>query len=164
METLLIILAIVFGFVGLLGSILPVLPGSPLSFIGLVLLLFCDGADISSASIWVSAIFLAIVSVLDYVAPVWFTNLCGGSKQSTRGSVAGLVIGLFFFPPWGLIIGPFIGAFVGELIASNASGQAFKVAMMSFLGFVLTTGVKLIYGGVILFMIIREVIQMAVRG
>lgn len=164
MEILLIILAILFGIVGLLGSILPVLPGPPLSFVGLVLLLFCDGADISSTSIWIAAIFLAVVSILDYVAPIWFTNLCGGSKQSTRGSVVGLVVGLFVFPPWGLIFGPFVGAFIGEIMAHRATGRAFKVAMMSFLGFVLTTGVKLIYGGVILFMIIRELIQMAFGG
>ena len=162
METLFIIIAIVFGIVGLAGSILPVLPGPPMSFGGLLLLLLCDGADISSTSIWIAAIFLVIVSILDYVAPIWFTNLCGGSKQSTRGSMIGMLIGLFVFPPWGLIFGPFVGAFIGEIVAHNATGKALGVAMMSFLGFVLTTGVKLIYGGVIVFMIIRNVIQIAI--
>ena len=161
METLLIILAIVFGIVGLAGSVLPVLPGPPMSFGGLLLLLLCESAHIGSTSIWIAAIFLAIVSILDYVAPIWFTNLCGGSKQSTRGSMIGMLVGLFVFPPWGLIIGPFVGAFLGEIVAHNTTGKAFKVAMMSFLGFVLTTGVKLVYGGVILFMIIRNVMQIA---
>lgn len=133
-----------------------------MSFGGLLLLLLCDGAHISSTSIWIAAIFLVIVSILDYVAPIWFTNLCGGSKQSTRGSMIGMLVGLFVFPPWGLIFGPFVGAFIGEIVAHNATGKALGVAMMSFLGFVLTTGVKLIYGGVILFMIIRNVIQIAI--
>ena len=91
METLLIILALVFGIVGLAGSILPALPGAPLSYIGLLLLLLCDGADISSASLWTAGIFLVIVSVLDYIAPIWLTNASGGSKQATRGSVIGMV-------------------------------------------------------------------------
>ena len=160
METLLIILALVFGIVGLAGSILPALPGAPLSYIGLLLLLLCDGADISSASLWAGAIFLVIVSVLDYIAPIWLTNASGGSKQATRGSVIGMVAGLFFFPPWGLIFGPFIGAFLGELMAQATTGKALKVAMMSFLGFVLTTGMNLIYSGVLLFIIVKECIKL----
>lgn len=160
METLLIILALVFGIVGLAGSILPALPGAPLSYIGLLLLLLCDGADISSASLWAGAIFLVIVSVLDYIAPIWLTNASGGSKQATRGSVIGMVAGLFFLPPWGLIFGPFIGAFLGELMAQATTGKALKVAMMSFLGFVLTTGMKLIYSGVLLFIIVKECIKL----
>ena len=162
METLLITGAIICAIIGLAGSILPALPGAPLSFAGLLLLCFCDGADISSTSIWVSAIFLAIVSVLDYVAPIWLTNASGGSKQATRGSIAGLIAGLFFFPPWGLVIGPFIGAFVGELMTHATTGKALKVAMMSFVGFVLTTGMKIIYSGVLLFMVIKESIEIAV--
>lgn len=162
METLLITGAIICAIIGLAGSILPALPGAPLSFAGLVLLCFCDGADVSSTSIWVSAILLAIVSVLDYVAPIWLTNASGGSKQATRGSIAGLIAGLFFFPPWGLIIGPFIGAFVGELMTHATTGKALKVAMMSFVGFVLTTGMKIIYSGVLLFMVIKEAIEIVV--
>ena len=162
METLLITGAIICAIIGLAGSILPALPGAPLSFAGLVLLCFCDGADISSTSIWVSTILLAIVSVLDYVAPIWLTNASGGSKQATRGSIAGLIAGLFFFPPWGLVIGPFIGAFVGELMTHATTGKALKVAMMSFVGFVLTTGMKIIYSGVLLFMVIKESIEIAV--
>lgn len=162
METLLITSAIICAIIGLAGSILPALPGAPLSFAGLVLLCFCDGADVSSTSIWVSAIFLAIVSVLDYVAPIWLTNASGGSKQATRGSIAGLIAGLFFFPPWGLVIGPFIGAFVGELMTHATTGKALKVAMMSFVGFALTTGMKIIYSGVLLFMVIKESIEIAV--
>ena len=160
METLLIILALVFGIVGLLGSVLPALPGAPLSFAGLLLLLPCEGADISSTALWVTGIFLAIVSILDYIAPVWLTNLSGGGKQATRGSMAGLIAGLFFFPPWGLIIGPFVGAFIGELMESNSKGKAFRVALMSFLGFVLTTGMKIIYSGVLLFAIVVKAIQL----
>jgi uncharacterized protein YqgC (DUF456 family) len=161
-ETLLIIIAIVCGIVGLAGSILPALPGAPLSYAGLIALLFCDGANISSFTLWMGGIFLAIVSILDYVAPGWLTNLSGGSKQASRGSIAGMVAGLFFFPPWGLIIGPFIGAFIGELMTHATTGKAFKVAMMSFVGFLLTTGMKIIYSSVLLFIIIKEAIKIVV--
>jgi uncharacterized protein YqgC (DUF456 family) len=158
-ETLLIILALVCGIVGLLGSVLPALPGAPISFAGLLLLLPCEGATISNASLWICGIFLVVVSVLDYIAPAWLTNLSGGGKQATRGSVAGLIAGLFFFPPWGLVVGPFVGAFIGELMESASKGKALKVAMMSFVGFVLTTGMKIIYSGILLFMIGVEAVQ-----
>ena len=160
METLLITFALIFGIVGLLGSILPALPGAPLSYVGLLLLLPCEGVDISNASLWVYGILLAVVSILDYIAPVWLTNLSGGGKQAMRGSMAGLIAGLFFFPPWGLIIGPFVGAFIGELMEGSSKGKAFKVALMSFVGFLLTTGMKIIYSGVLLFMIGKKVIQL----
>ena len=68
----------------------------------------------------------------------------------------GLIAGLFVFPPWGLIFGPFVGAFIGELMAQPSKTQAFKVALMSFLGFILTTGMKIIYGGLLLFMVFKE--------
>ena len=160
METLLIILALVFAIVGLLGSILPALPGAPLSYVGLLLLLPCEGVEISNTALWVYGISLAIVSILDYIAPVWLTNLSGGGKQATRASMAGLVAGLFFFPPWGLIIGPFVGAFIGELMDGASKGKALKVALMSFVGFLLTTGMKIIYSGVLLFVIVKESIQL----
>lgn len=159
METILIILSLVCGIIGIAGSILPALPGPPLSYIGLLLLLPCEGVDISNTALWIYGIFLGIVSILDYVAPVWLTNLSGGGKQATRGSMAGLIAGLFFFPPWGLVIGPFIGAFIGELIESASKGKAFKVALMSFAGFVLTTGMKIIYGSILMFMIVKGTIQ-----
>ena len=75
---------------------------------------------------------------------------------------AGLSAGLFFFPPWGLIIGPFIGAFIGELMTHATTDKAFKVAMMSFVGFLLTTGMKIIYSSVLLFIIIKEAIKIVV--
>ena len=158
METLLITFALIFGIVGLLGSILPALPGAPLSYVGLLLLLPCEGVDISNVSLWVYGILLAVVSILDYIAPAWLTNLSGGGKLATRGSMAGLIAGLFFFPPWGLIIGPFVGAFIGEFMEGSTKGKALKVALMSFVGFLLTTGMKIIYSGVLLFMIGKEVI------
>ena len=160
METLLIILALVCAIVGLLGSVLPALPGAPISYVGWLLLLPCEGVEISTASLWIYGIFLAIVSILDYVAPAWLTNLSGGGKQATRGSMAGLIAGLFFFPPIGLIVGPFVGAFIGEMMESHSRGKALKVALMSFVGFVLTTGMKIIYSGVLLFAICVKAIQL----
>jgi uncharacterized protein YqgC (DUF456 family) len=107
--------------------------------------------DISSASLWIMGILMLVVSLLDYVAPVWLTNKGGGSPSATRGATAGMVVGLFF-PPWGLLLGPFLGAFLGELMTHAPAGKALRVALLSFVGFLLTTGFKLAYGVAVLIM------------
>ena len=70
-----------------------------------------------------------------------------------------MFLGLFFLP-WGIVVGPFLGALIGELMAHTATDKALKVALMSFLAFMLTTGVKLIYSVVLIVIIIKEVIGM----
>ena len=71
--------------------------------------------------------------------------------QATRGATAGMVVGLFF-PPWGLLLGPFVGALLGELLTHATAGKALRVALLSFLAFLLTTGFKLLYGVAVLIM------------
>lgn len=144
MEYILACLALLSAIVGIVGAIVPALPGPPISFVGLFLLYLCDGSDISVATLITTGIFAALITVLDYIAPIWLTNKRGGTKYGTRGAVVGMIIGLFF-GPLGLILGPFIGAFIGEMIARNDVERAFKVAFLSFIAFMLTTGIKLVY-------------------
>ncbi len=141
--------------VGLAGAVLPVLPGTPISFVALLLLLLCDGNDISTAQLVVAGVAALVITVLDYIAPVWFTKKSGGSKAGTFGATVGLLVG-FFLGPLGVIVGPFIGALLGERHAGTPSDKAFMVACMTFVAFMLTTGIKLIYGVVILVMILVD--------
>lgn len=157
MEYLIISLALLCGAVGLLGAVLPVLPGPPISFLGVLVLLLCNDAEISTLFLVVSGIIMIVITVVDYVLPIWFTQLSGGSRESVRGALAGMLVGLLFMP-LGIIVGPFIGAFAGEYIACRRSGKAFKVASLSFVAFVVTTALKLIYGAVLLFYIVKAVL------
>ena len=87
------------------------------------------------------------------------TKQGGGSKLSIRYSMIGMLVGLFFFPPWGIVLGPFVGAFVGELIHnSRDKNKALKVAFQSFIAFILTTGLNLTASGVILYYVVKELI------
>jgi len=80
------------------------------------------------------------------------TKRFGGSRAAAIGSFLGLLVGMFFFPPFGLILGPFLGAFAGELINSNSNGaKAFKVALGSFIAFLAGSGAKLVVSGIMLF-------------
>lgn len=148
METFLIIAGTVFIVIGFLGSILPVLPGPPLSYVALILLQFTDPAPFTTWFMVVWAIIVVVVTVLDNVIPAYGTKRFGGSTYGVWGSVIGIVAGIFFFPPIGLVVGPLIGAFIGELIAGKESDQAWKSAMGSFAGFLAGTLIKLIASGV----------------
>jgi uncharacterized protein YqgC (DUF456 family) len=72
------------------------------------------------------------------------TKLGGGSKRSMYGATIGTIAGLFFVP-WGMIFGPFLGALIGELTTNAPFTKALKVASLSFLAFILTTGLKILY-------------------
>jgi hypothetical protein len=147
MDYLLIVLGALFIISGILGGVLPVLPGPPLSYVGLLLLHFTEKYQFETRFLIIWLIVAAVVTVADYFIPVWGTKRYGGSKQGIWGSIIGLVIGLFFFPPFGIIIGPFLGAIAGELVAGKDSGSALKSGFGSFMGFLLGTLIKLIASG-----------------
>ena len=140
MDILLIVIGSLFIIVGLIGCLLPILPGPPLSWLGILFLYFTSNTTITSSFLlWWLAIAI-IVTVIDYIVPIWGTKKLGGTKMGIRGSMIGLIVGLFF-PPVGIIVGPFIGALIAELI--HDTKKAFKSAVGSFIGFVLGTGLKL---------------------
>ena len=143
MDTLLSILAVLFGVVGCVGCIVPVLPGVALAYAGYLCLYFCSYSEISVAWLVVFGVLTLIVSVLDYLLPSYMTKKFGGSKAGERGAMAG-VLGGFLFGPIGIIVGPFVGAVLGELIFDNSDRQrALRSGFGSFLSFFVGTGIKL---------------------
>ena len=154
MDIAIIILAILAGLTGIAGSIIPGLPGPPVSWVGL-LLLFIWGPDempLKTLVIW--GVITAVVSVLDYVVPMYFTKVTGGSKYAERGAIAGLILGIIF-TPIGMILGSFLGALLSEWYYTRQGFvQALKAAMGSFLGFLTGTGLKLIAAGIMMWKII----------
>lgn len=154
MEILLAVIAIVCGIVGILGAFIPVLPGLPLSLLGLFLIQWAGYADFSTTFFIVSSFVTIFLLILDYIAPIWMTKYFGGSKLASNASLAGMLIGTFFFPPFGMIVGPFVGAFIGELIEKKDLVQSFKVATVTFGAFLLGTGLKFIASAVMLFYIV----------
>ncbi len=144
METWIIVLAILAGIVGAVGSVLPGLPGTPVSWVGLLLLYFWGPVDMPLRTLIVWGIVVVVVSVVDYIVPMYFTKLTGGSKYAERGALVGLVAGIIL-TPIGMILGSFLGAFLFEMYyARKDAGQALKVAFGSFLGFITGTGLKTI--------------------
>lgn len=163
MDTFLIILALLLALVGIAGSIIPGLPGPPLSWAAALILGFTRAADYSATFLIVTGGVAAIITVLDYVVPSMSTKKFGGSKAGVWGCNIGLVISIIGLPfgPQGLlgvILWPFIGAFVGELISGKVSREALRAAWGAFVGFLTGTGLKLVYALVIAFIMVRDLL------
>ena len=150
LEILLIIAGVILLMVAFAGCFLPVLPGPPLAFGALILLHFTSLADVSPEVLWTMAGLALVVTILDYIVPVWGTRKFGGSRAGERGAIAGVVAGLFL-GPLGIILGPFFGALAGELLGGAKAQNAFRAALGSFMGFLLGVGLKLMVTLVIAF-------------
>ncbi|WP_343487350.1 DUF456 domain-containing protein [Allomuricauda sp. d1] len=146
MDIVLLVLGFLLMLVGILGSFLPVLPGPPISWVGLLLLYLTKAVPDNWWILGVTFVIAIGVTVLDYVIPAAGTKRFGGSKAGMWGTIVGLLVAIFFpiFGPFGIIIWPFIGALVGELINKADQKTAMKAAFGSFIGFLTGTFLKFV--------------------
>jgi uncharacterized protein len=157
MDLVIQILAVILGIAGLAGCLLPVLPGPPLSFLGLLLLFFLPDSTMKWSFLLLWGLIAAVVTVLDYLVPAYFTKLTGGSAAATRFALAGMLLGIVFFPPFGMILGAFLGALLGEILYNKTKkgvSGSLKPAFGSFLGFLFGIGLKLVASGIMMYYII----------
>lgn len=153
MDIVLLVLGFLCIILGILGSVLPVLPGPPLSWVGLLLLHLTTTLPEDWTFLGITLVIAMVIFVLDYIIPVVGTKKFGGTKYGMIGTTVGLLVAIFFpvLGPFGIIIWPFVGALVGELINKADSKTATKAAFGSFLGFITGTFMKflvsVIYGG-----------------
>lgn len=144
MDILLIVFGLLFICLGLIGSIVPILPGPPLSWIGLLLLYLTEAIPTDWLFLTVTLIIALVVFALDYIIPAIGTKKFGGSKAGMIGTSIGLIVGIIAPIPFGIIIGPFFGALIGELTNKADTATAIKAAFGSFLGFITGTFLKFI--------------------
>lgn len=157
MTITLMILGLVLAVIGLVGCLLPVIPGPPLSFLALIILSYAKNWEAFSGTfLVVMGVLTIIVVALDYVVPAGGAKKYGASKTGVAGAMIGMFVGLFFLPPFGLFIGAFLGALVGELIARKGGKEALRAGWGVFVGIMVGVGIKLAFTGVVLFVYIRE--------
>lgn len=135
MDVLFIGIGAVLMLVGILGSFLPVLPGVPVSWLGLLVLHLAPSVPMNYWFLGITFIVAALIYALNWIIPAMGTKRFGGSRSGMIGATIGLVAGIISPIPLGIIIGPFIGAFIGEVINKSDRRSALKAAFGSFIGF-----------------------------
>ncbi|MBW2434613.1 MAG: DUF456 domain-containing protein [Deltaproteobacteria bacterium] len=158
MTVLLIIIGFILALAGMVGCILPILPGPLLSFCALMLLSWINNWQIFSQTfLLVMGVVTVLLMLLEYVAPALGAKRYGASKRGLWGSAIGMIIGIFFIPPWGMIVGAFIGALAGELAAGKSSRNALRAGWGILIGNVMVVGLKLAFTAVVLFYYIKGI-------
>jgi uncharacterized protein YqgC (DUF456 family) len=156
MDIVLLILAFFMMLIGLIGCIVPGLPGTPIAYIGLWIAQATEKIHFSWQFLLIWGIVVVIISVLDYVVPAWGTKHYGGTKWGVWGSTIGVFVGLFF-GAMGVIFGPLVGAVIGELISGKQLNDALKAGWGSFVGILFGTILKLIACGLMTVALIQAV-------
>lgn len=157
LHVALIIIGLILAIAGMVGCILPIIPGPLLSFCALILLSWVKNWQIFSQTfLIVMGILTGLLILFDYIAPALGAKKYGASKRGLWGSALGMIVGIFFIPPWGMIVGAFIGALVGELASGKSGRKALRAGWGILIGNVLGIGLKLAFTAVILFYYIKE--------
>ena len=142
MDLLIIVLASLFILLGIIGSFIPIIPGPLTSWSGLLILSFSSSITISTFFLVLSFIIALFIFIIDNIISILGAKKFGGGKGSVIGSSIGLILGIIFLGPFGLLFGPFTGAFLGELYMNQDNKKgALRAAIGALLGFI--TGVSL---------------------
>lgn len=145
MAVLGMIIAVLFFAAGLAGTFLPVLPGAPLIWLGMLLYGLITGFEKLTAAFFVGqAMAVALVFFIDYAANVWGVKKYGGSSAATWGSLAGLVLGIVLLGPLGIVFGPFVGAVAGDLVAQKPLFSAVRSGVGTIIGMIGGLAFKLV--------------------
>ena len=158
MDILLIIIGSICLLAGLIGCIVPMLPGPPIAYMALVLLHFTDKVQFTITQLLLWLLLVIVIQVLDYFIPMFGVKRFGGTSWGNWGCILGTVTGLFLFPPWGVIIGPFAGAFIGELLGGKETHHALKAGFGAFVGFLMGTVLKVAVCGWFIFCFISALV------
>lgn len=138
---------------------LPVLPGPPLSLVGLFLIWAGRGFHahtFSGVGFAVLAGITILVTVLDLFAPAIGAKRYGATKAGLWGSILGMIAGMFVFPPFGVFVGTFVGALVGEFLAGQRGRKAVRASWGTFVGTMVGIVAKLAVSGVIAWFVFAE--------
>jgi uncharacterized protein YqgC (DUF456 family) len=156
LTTAIIIIGLLLAILGLIGCVLPMVPGPPLGFAALIILSFVKNWEpFGTIFLFVLGGLTGLLLLLDYVVPALGAKKYGASKLGVWGSVIGVLVGLLAFPPFGMFVGGFAGAVVGELWAGKAGDKALRAGWGVFLGNLANTGLKMALSAAMLFFYIK---------
>ncbi len=157
MDIHLIFLGAFLIILGIAGSILPVLPGVPLSWTGLLLLHLAPSMPMNYRFLGITLVVTVLIFILDLIIPALGTKRFGGSKAGMIGTTIGLIVGILTPIPFGILIGPFLGAYIGEIINKSNPKVALKAAFGSFIGFLASGFMEFVVSFIFLLLFVYKI-------
>lgn len=157
-ELVIVITGALLSLAGIIGCLLPFLPGPPLNYIAILLIHFTGIAEFSTQFLITFLLLNIAVIIFDYILPVYGAKNYGASRKGIWGSIIGLIVGGFVFPPFGIIIGALVGAVIGELIAGKSNSEALRTGFATFVASILMIAVKLILAASLTFYYVQSLI------
>lgn len=157
MDLVLVALAAILMLVGVLGSFLPMLPGIPVSWAGLLLLHFTAAIPMNYTFLGITLVITIIIFILQYAIPALGTKYLGGSKMGMWGATIGLFVGIFIPLPFAILYTPFVGAYIGEILNKADSRTALRAATGSFVGLLASTFMEFVVAAIFLLLYIWKV-------
>ena len=143
---------------GIIGCFLPIIPGPPISYSGLLVFHFFSSYSIEENILWLMAFVVIAVTLFDLWVQIYGVKKFGGTKRAVNGSIIGLILGVLFLPPFGLIIGPFLGAFLGAISEENSDTyKAIKIALGALAGFFVGVMFKISVSVYIIYIIFQAI-------
>lgn len=159
LEIIVIIIGSLLAVLGLIGCIVPAIPGPPLNFFSLLLLAVVIKNPFTLEFYLIWGAITAVVVILDYLLPIAGAKIYKATSYGIWGSLIGMIIGMIFFPPFGMIPGLFIGAVAGELLAGKKSREAFKVGAVTFVASLLMIVFKLAVSGILTYYFVEKAVS-----
>jgi len=157
-QIIAVIVTALFFLVGVVGTLLPILPGAPVIWLGMLVYGLIAGFENLNSYFFIGQGLLALaVMGVDYLFTAMGSHYFGGSKAALWGAAAGLLVGLLFFPI-GLLIGPFLGAAIADLIFRRSTDQAIKAGVGASLGFWSALPIKLILEAIMIIWFVVKII------
>lgn len=158
-ETALVVIAAILQLAGLVGCVLPALAGPPLNFLGLIVLSLAWGwRTFNPVFLIVLGGLTALTMITDYYLPMSGSKRYGSTKRGFWGALIGMIAGTVLFPPFGLVIGAFLGAVIGEVTAGKNGSEAMRAGWGAFVGVLAAMLFRLFVSGLITVVFIIKVL------
>ncbi|MDP6921424.1 MAG: DUF456 domain-containing protein [Lutibacter sp.] len=143
MDILLVIIGLLFVLLGMIGSFLPILPGPLTGWVGLLILHSSKAVPMNGLFLGICLAIAVTIWLIDYLMPALGAKKMGGTRYGSIGTMLGLLAGILFLGPFGILIGPFVGAFAGEMIKdATDTSRALQAALGSLVGFLASVVLK----------------------
>jgi len=159
MEIFPLIVALIIFLLGIAGTVLPVMPGPILIWLGMLVYGLLTGFESLSLSFYIwQGLAALLVMAVDYFATAVGTKKFGGSRIAMWGAVIGLFVGVIILGPLGLVFGPFLGALVGEMLRGLPPERAIRSSIGALVGLLGGLFVKLGIEAVMIYWFFRTLL------